>query len=137
MTPQQIDLVKSSFALALPKSDQVAKAFYDRLFAAAPDVQSMFRTDMASQGQKLMLTLATIVSNLDRLDVLLPEATELARRHVSYGAVDAHYATVGNALIATLRAELGGRFTPETEAAWTTAYATLSEAMIASTRTAQ
>ncbi|MGH6780557.1 MAG: globin family protein [Sphingomonadaceae bacterium] len=136
MTPEQITQVRSSFALTLPRSGQIAAAFYERLFRTTPQLRPMFKTDIAEQGRKLMLTLATIVANLDKLDVLLPEAAELARRHQLYGVRDAHYALVGTALIETLRAELGERFTPAIEAAWSVAYQALSGAMIASAKDA-
>ena len=136
MTPQQIALVRSSFALALPVSNEVAADFYRRLFVIAPHVRPLFSTDIAEQGRKLMLTLASIVADLDRLDVLVPRAVELARRHVAYGARDEHYDAVGTALIETLRDRLGARFTPEVEAAWAAAYGTLADAMIAGVRQA-
>lgn len=130
MTPDHVRVVKASFVHVLPISDEVARTFYDRLFAAAPDTRALFRNDMAEQRRKLMLTLAFIVAHLDRLDVLLPQAVELARRHVDYGARERHYAAVGSALIEALRGKLGARFTPEAERAWAAAYHALSAAMI-------
>jgi nitric oxide dioxygenase len=136
MTPEQIKLVKSTFVFALPISDQVASDFYGRLFAACPHLRRLFATDMTLQRQKLMLTLAAIVNDLDRLDQLVPMVSELARRHVGYGARDDHYAPVGAALIETLRSALGPRFTPDVEGAWGAAYALLSGAMIQAVRKA-
>jgi drug/metabolite transporter (DMT)-like permease len=46
-----------------------------------------------------MAMLRTVVSLLDKLDVLVPAAQGLAVRHVGYGAQPAHYAVVGAALI--------------------------------------
>lgn len=114
----------------------MAGIFYDRLFADAPDTRALFRNDMAEQRRKLMLTLTFIVGHLDRLDVLLPQAVELARRHVGYGARDRHYAAVGSALIEALRGKLGARFTRDAEQAWAAAYRALSAAMIDGARRA-
>ena len=51
--------------------------------------------------------------------------------HVTgYGVREAHYATVGAALLWTLEAGLGEAFTPAVRAAWTTAYGTLATVMI-------
>lgn len=136
MTSDDIRLVKASFVYALPVSDAVATAFYARLFAMAPHVRSLFQEDMTEQRTKLMMTLSFIVGHLDRLDLLLPEAVELARRHVRYGARDEHYAVVGRALIGTLRDTLASRFTPEVERAWAAAYAALSGAMVTGSRLA-
>jgi hemoglobin-like flavoprotein len=41
----------------------------------------------------------------------------------------AHYATVGAALLWTLGEGLGERFTPEVQAAWTSAYTVLADTM--------
>lgn len=136
MTPEQIRLVRNSFALVLPVAPKAAEMFYARLFAIAPEVRPLFRSDMAAQGRKLMLMLTTVVADLDRPDRLLPAAVELARRHVGYGARDAHYVLVGRALIDTMREALGPAFDQQTEAAWAAAYATLSGAMIAGARRA-
>lgn len=136
MTPDQIALVKSTFVYAIPISEAVARDFYDRLFAKCPHLRMMFAKDMASQRQKLMLTLTAIVADLDHLDRLVPMVTELARRHAGYGVRDEHYPPVGIALIEALRQALGARFTPAVEAAWGAAYAVLADAMIQAARKA-
>jgi hemoglobin-like flavoprotein len=131
MTPTQIQLVQSSFAKVLPIADTAAAIFYDRLFELAPQVRALFKGDMVEQGRKLMAMLRTVVNLLDKPDVLVPAAQRLAERHVGYGALPAHYAVVGEALIDTLAKGLGDAFTPETREAWLAAYGTLSSVMIA------
>lgn len=129
ITARQIALVQNSFACALPLTDAVAADFYARLFALAPDTRPLFRGDMAEQGRKLFLTLATVVDALDALHTVLPVAEALAVRHVGYGAQDRHYAAVGQALLGALGDTLGDRFDPATRAAWISAYALLSDHM--------
>lgn len=136
MTPDQIALVKSTFVHALPVADAVATDFYRRLFDDHPQVRSLFPVDMAAQRRKLMMTLTTIVADLDKLDRLVPVVSELARRHVGYGAHEDHYGAVGAALIETLREALAPRFTADVEAAWLAAYGLLSGAMIQAARAA-
>jgi len=130
MTPQQITLVKESFTKVLPIKDVAAAAFYDRLFTVDPSLKALFRGDMQTQGQKLMMAIGTVVAALDRLETVLPTVQQLARRHVNYGVQDSHYATVGGALLDTLASAFGNDFTPELRDAWATAYGTLSGAMI-------
>ncbi len=134
LTAHQIDLIQDSFASVLPLTDAAAAEFYRRLFELAPDTRPLFRNDMAEQGRKLFLTLATVVDALDRLDSIIPVAHELALRHVGYGAKPQHYQAVGSALIETLRVGLGPAFDQDTEAAWTMAYRILAETMLAATR---
>lgn len=130
MTPTQISLVQDSFVYVLPIPDEVAAAFYRRLFAVAPDTRPLFKGDMKEQGRKLVLTLAAVVNGLERLDEIVPVAQELARRHVRYGVLDRHYAAVGGALLQTLAELLGPVFDKDTEAAWAAAYDLLSGVMI-------
>jgi hemoglobin-like flavoprotein len=130
MTPDQVKLVQDSFAKVAPISEQAAVLFYGRLFEIAPSVKAMFPTDMTEQRKKLMATLAVVVNGLGNLESILPAASALAKRHVSYGAKPAHYPVVGAALLWTLEQGLGDAWTPEVAEAWTAAYGTLSGYMI-------
>jgi hemoglobin-like flavoprotein len=133
MTPEQIALVRESFAKVVPIREQAAALFYDRLFATDPSTRPLFRGDMKSQGAKLMAAIAAVVKALDRLETMLDDLQALARRHVRYGVRDEHYASVGTALLWTLEQGLGPDFTPPVREAWATAYGLLSSAMIAAT----
>ncbi|MGZ3412169.1 MAG: globin family protein [Xanthobacteraceae bacterium] len=130
MTPEQVTLVQESFAKVAPISDVAATLFYDRLFEIAPEVKQMFPSDMTEQRKKLMVTLAYVVTGLDKLDAILPAASALAKKHVDYGVKPSHYAPVGAALLWTLEKGLGAAWTPGLASAWTNAYATLSGVMI-------
>ena len=130
MTPDQVKLVQESFAKVAPISETAAVLFYDRLFEIAPKVKAMFPTDMTEQRRKLMATLAVVVGGLGSLESVLPAASALAKRHVSYGAKAEHYPVVGSALLWTLEKGLGDGWTPDVAEAWTAAYGTLSGFMI-------
>jgi hemoglobin-like flavoprotein len=130
MTPDQVTLVQQSFARVAPISETAAVLFYDRLFEIAPSVVPMFPTDMKEQRKKLMATLAVVVNGLGNLDSVLPAASALAKRHVSYGAKAEHYPVVGAALLWTLEKGLGDGWTLDVASAWSAAYGTLSGYMI-------
>jgi hemoglobin-like flavoprotein len=130
MTPDQVQLVQQSFTKVAPISETAAVLFYDRLFEIAPSVKSMFPADMTEQRKKLMMMLAAVVGGLGNLESILPAASALATRHVSYGAKPEHYPVVGSALLWTLEKGLGDGWTPEVAEAWTAAYGTLSGYMI-------
>ena len=130
MTPDQVKLVQDSFAKVVPISETAAVLFYDRLFEIAPAVKAMFPADMTEQRRKLMMMLAAVVKGLDDLPSILPAASALATRHVSYGAKAEHYPVVGSALLWTLEKGLGDAWTRELAEAWTAAYGTLSGYMI-------
>jgi nitric oxide dioxygenase len=130
MTPEQVTAIQESFKKVAPISKEAAALFYGRLFEIAPAVKPLFRGNMEEQGRKLMATLAVVVNGLDNLGSVLPAASALAKRHVTYGVKAAHYEPVGDALIWTLQRGLGAHWTPELAAAWGAAYTLLSEFMI-------
>ncbi len=129
MNPEKIALVRSSWQKVLPIRDAAAELFYGRLFELDPSLRPMFKGDMAEQGRKLMTMLNMVVTSLDNLGPLLGRVEDLGRRHVAYGVTEAHYDTVGNALLWTLDKGLGEQFTPAVKDAWTNAYGTLASVM--------
>lgn len=131
MTPEQVALVQQSFAKVAPIAEQAAALFYGRLFEVAPQVKPLFKGDMTEQGRKLMATLAVVVNGLKNLEAILPAASALAKRHTAYGVRPEHYAPVGASLLWTLERGLGPTWSPELAAAWTAAYTTLADFMIA------
>ncbi|MEO8279391.1 MAG: globin family protein [Ideonella sp.] len=135
MQIHQIQLVRSSFALVSPIASQAAALFYGRLFDTDPSLRPLFGDDIAIQGARLMSMIGAAVGLLDRPNALIPVLQKLGARHVGYGVVEAHYATVGNALMWTLEQGLGDAFTAETRAAWAEMYGIVSRTMIEAART--
>lgn len=129
MTPEQVELIKSSWAQVIPISDKAAELFYGKLFELDPSVKSLFSGDMGEQGKKLMKMVGTAVNGLDRLDEIVPAVQQLGVRHIAYGVKDEHYTTVGSALLWTLETGLGEAFTEDTKEAWTTLYGVLADTM--------
>jgi len=129
MTPEKIALVRSSWQQVLPIQDTAAQLFYGQLFELDPSLRSLFKGDMAEQGRKLMTMINMVVISLDKLGPILETIEDMGRRHGAYGVTEAHYDTVGSALIWTLGQGLGEQFTPAVENAWADAYNTLASAM--------
>ena len=136
MSPEQVNLVKSSFGSMLPTAEEAGKLFYDRLFAVDPTLRPLFKGDMAEQSRSLMRMIAVAVNGLDRLETIVPAVKALGVRHAGYGVADAHYDTVGEALLWTLEQRLGESFTPEISEAWTAAYGVLAQTMQSAAREA-
>lgn len=129
MTPEQIALVRTSFAQVVPIREAAAGLFYGRLFELDTSLKPLFKGDLKEQGVKLMAMIGTAVGGLDRLDSIEPTVQALGKRHVSYGVQAAHYDTVAAALLWTLEQGLGAAFTPDVKAAWTSAYGILAGTM--------
>ena len=123
MTPDQARIVQETWKQVVPIADAAGELFYRRLFEIDPSTCELFRaTDMPAQRRKLLQMLAVAVRGLDNLDALASTVEELGRRHAGYGVTDAHYDSVGAALLWTLQQGLGEAWTPAVAAAWTAAY---------------
>jgi nitric oxide dioxygenase len=129
LSPEDIMLVRATFAQVAPIRIQAADLFYRRLFEVAPDLRRLFPADLHEQKQKLMAMIGTAVGALHDLDALVPKVKALGMRHVAYGAEPVHYEVVGEVLLWTLERGLGSAFTPQVRAAWTKVYGALSATM--------
>jgi hemoglobin-like flavoprotein len=129
VTLRQKNLVQESFASLAPIAEDAMALFYRRLFELDPALSAMFPADMAAQHRKLAQMLTAAVKGLDHLDRLVPVVQDLGRRHTGYGVTEAHYETVGAALLWTLEKGLGAAFTPEMKNAWATVYGLLATVM--------
>jgi nitric oxide dioxygenase len=130
MTARQIYLVQHSWQQIKPVAQQAGMIFYEKLFAAEPQMKHLFKQDMHSQANKLVTMLGYVVAKLNRLEDILAEIKALGKRHQHYGAEPAHYQLVGDCLIATLRAGLGDKWNDELQDAWVTAFGILQAAML-------
>ena len=129
MTPRQLAIVKQTWQQLAPRAEGVAELFYARLFELDPTLRRLFRNDMRAQGRMLTSVITLAVSQLERVDKLVPVLRDLGARHVNYGVKERDYSTVGAALLDTLAAGLKEDFTPEVEEAWAATYVLLAETM--------
>ena len=129
MTPEQVDLVQSSWAKVMPISQTASELFYARLFEIAPEVKPYFKGDMKEQGKKLMVMIGTAVNSLTNIEAVVPAIRDMAIRHVDYGVKPEDYDSVGTALLWTLEQGLGDDFTPEVKEAWTDVYGLVASTM--------
>lgn len=129
MTPQQVHLIRKSFAV-LSRTDHVAAlVFYRRLFEIDPALRPLFKDDIEEQSRKLLEMLAVLIAMLERPLGLELELKAMGLRHAGYGVKDEHYATVGRALLDMLAEVLGKSFTPEVREAWTALYGAVESLM--------
>ncbi|MCU7940797.1 MAG: hemin receptor [gamma proteobacterium symbiont of Bathyaustriella thionipta] len=129
MTPEQKSLVRCSWKMVKPISEQAAEIFYGRLFSEYPEVKTYFKGDMKEQGKKLMSMINAAVSGIDDLESLLQPIAEMGARHVDYGVKDEDYDKVGAALLWTLEQALGPELNEEIKEAWIVTYATVANVM--------
>ena len=95
MTPDDVATVQATLPDLGPRTDELARAFYARLFALDPTLRPLFPTDMEAQRQKFVATLGEIVAAISRLDRFTAAAGALGVAHVAHGAEVRHYAARG------------------------------------------
>lgn len=130
MTPEQVEMVQSSWDKVKPIQDTAADLFYGKLFELDPELRPIFPEDMTEQKKKLMQMISTAVAGLSKLDEIVPAVQALGRRHVNYKVTPAMYDTVGAALLDTLEKGLGDAWTEPLKEAWVLTYTTLAKTMI-------
>jgi hemoglobin-like flavoprotein len=129
-TPAEIDRLRSSFFLLIPVTIDLAESFYGRLFSEHPEVRSYFKSDMESQQDKLIDTLAALLDIVDRPDDATAVLHALGKRHVAYGATEPLYVWVENALLEMVGAELPVEDAEEIGALWRRLMTAVSETML-------
>lgn len=130
VTTRQAELIRQSFHALRQRLGPASMSFYEALFRRAPELRPMFRDDLAGQGMKFMTTLGTIIGAIEDPEALGHRFAELGRGHALIGVKAAHFAPMGEALIETLREEMGADFTAEIEAAWRAAYDELAARIV-------
>lgn len=131
MTSEQIQTVKQNWDLVKTIDPVVVgELFYNRLFEIAPELTPLFRNPMPEQSKKLLAMIGYIINKLDRLEDIVADVAQLAKRHVQYGVKDEHYTYVGRALLWTLEKGLGEHWNEKSKQAWTACYTILAETMI-------
>jgi hemoglobin-like flavoprotein len=131
LTPDYIAHVRATLPLLAASGHDFTRDFYATLFRLDPASRDLFSGDMEAQGEKLMAMLVAIIEGLDDPEGLLAVYADMGHRHAGYGVTEDHYDAVGMALLNSLRASLGDRFSADVEEAWASVYGEIAEAMIA------
>lgn len=141
MIPAQLRLLQRSFSKIEPVAEQFGTIFYERLFAIAPEMRPLFRTDIKAQQSKFMKVIAEVVQLHLRAMISLPATAQVSgevmipgafwsgKLHAAYGVRMEDFDSMKQALIWALRQTLGNDLTPEVEEAWVAAYDIVARAM--------
>ena len=129
MSPEQVHLIRKSFAELSRHEHIAALVFYRRLFEIDPNLQRLFKGDIEEQSKKLLEMLGVLIAMLERPLGLELELKAMGLRHAGYGVKNEHYAMVGRALLDMLAETLDRGFTPEVREAWTALYGAVETVM--------
>lgn len=129
MTPQEKELIRTSYFQIEAEADRLGRLFYQHLFEVAPHYRPLFQHDIEGQGEKLMQTIGVAVEHLEELDEIGPALRDMGERHVRYGVRPADYEVIGAVLLWTLEKGLGPAFRPDVKEAWSRVYQFLVRSM--------
>ena len=118
MTTESTLRILESYQRIAPTVDDMVAGFYDRVFAAAPEVRPLFQRDMTVQRQHLAATLALLVRNLPFQDLLDEPVMDLGAQHVIWGVRPEYYPVVRDALLGSIGQSLGQHWTEQLQADW-------------------
>src|SRR3974390_2714129 len=130
MTPEQVNLIKTSFDAMWPMRGDIADLCYSRFFELAPDARDLFKNDMEQQRVKLMDMVAALVGSLEQRALFQSIVTHSGRQHARFGVQPAQYDALGEALMWSLERKFGASFTPELPASWKALYAPVQAEML-------
>ncbi|SFE26090.1 NAD(P)H-flavin reductase [Actinacidiphila alni] len=123
-------LIRRTMAEVEPVADKTVSYFYALLFIHHPELRELFPAAMDSQRDRLVKALLTAAEHIDDPAALGDYLSHLGRGHRKYGTRPEHYPAVGEALLGALARYASAVWAPQTEAAWSRAYAAISRIMI-------
>jgi len=129
MHPDTASRVRQSWALILPQRKVVCRDFYRRLFQRYPELQPLFKGEIAEQADLFVTMINTVISALEHPDRLRPLIETLGARHAGYGVQCDDYAKFEEILLATLDEALGDEFDAQAREAWREVFAQLRATM--------
>lgn len=127
LSPRQIELVRTTFALLEPKARVAALAYFQRLFTLNPALRSQLGADLDAESDQLMALLREATDCADQPKRLQTLMTAPHRCCASFDVGGAHHGETGEALLWSLGTTLGHEFTPEARVAWAQLHAALGE----------
>ena len=130
MTPEQVDLVRTSFDAMWSMRRDIADLCYSRFFELAPEARDLFPSDMERQRAKLMDMIAALVGSLDQRALFQSLVSHSGRQHARFGVQPSQYAALGEALIWSLERKFGASFTPELRESWRALYGMVQVEML-------
>lgn len=136
MTPERVDMIRTSYKQVIASRPELFEDFYTRLFVTEPAVREMFPKGIHQQAVKLEATMQLALSALTAPETLVPLLREMGRTHVAHGVTPGQYHIVAEVLLDTLAAQAGDLWTAEVSAAWGEVLGFITNTMIEGARPA-
>ncbi|MEV7026367.1 globin domain-containing protein, partial [Kitasatospora sp. NPDC093558] len=137
LSAKNAEVIEATLPVVGAAIGDITPRFYDRLFAAHPELlRDLFNRGNQANGtqrQALAGSIAAFASALVAHPDRRPDAmlARIAHKHVSVGIADDQYKIVHEHLFAAIVDVLGEAVTPEVAAAWDEVYWLMANALVA------
>lgn len=133
LSQSTIAIIKSTVPVLAVHGKAITTRFYERMFAAHPELLHIFNHTNQKQGRQqtaLANAVYAAAAHIDNLEAILPAVQQIAHKHRSLGIKPEHYPIVGENLLAAIKDVLGDAATDEIIQAWAEAYGVIADAFI-------
>lgn len=127
------EIIKSTVPVLETHGEAITSRFYERMFAAHPELLNIFNQANQRQGrQQTALANAVYAAavHIDNLAEILPVVRQVGHKHRALGVLPEHYPIVGENLLGAMREVLGEAATSDVLDAWAEAYGVIADAFI-------
>jgi len=133
MTPQHIELVKSTVPVLRENGVALTSYFYKRMLNNHPELKNVFNLDHQSTGRQPRALAAAVLAYAEHIEnpsVLAKAIEHISTKHVSLDIQPEQYAIVGENLLHSISEVLNVPMDSDLIAAWKAAYLQLADILI-------
>ena len=133
MTPQQIELVKSTVSILREHGVALTTYFYNRMLNNHPELKNIFNMESQNSGRQPRALAAAVLAyaeHIENPEVLAKAIERITTKHVSLNIQADQYAIVGENLLHSISEVLNVPMESDLIAAWKAAYMQLAEILI-------
>lgn len=133
MTPQHIELVKSTVPVLRENGVALTSYFYNRMLNNNPDLKNVFNLDHQSTGRQPRALAAAVLAYAEHIEnpsVLAKAIEHITTKHVSLDIKPEQYSIVGENLLHSISEVLNVPMESDLIAAWKAAYLQLADILI-------
>ena len=133
MTPEHIELVKSTVPVLRENGVALTSYFYNRMLTNHPELKNIFNLDSQNSGRQPRALAAAVLAYAEHIEnssVLAKAIEHITTKHVSLNIQPDQYAIVGDNLLNSISEVLNVPMDSELIAAWKAAYLQLADILI-------
>lgn len=131
LTDEQKRLIQKSYAEIDRQNSNFAAIFYDCLFAMAPLIRPMFKSERPVFEYHFNELISTAATKVFQFEEIKPRLVVLGQKHRGYGVTPAQFDVVRSALMLSIQDCLRDACNPAIEQAWSCYYDEIAKVMIA------